>query len=215
MAWTTPGTVSAGEVLTAARYNQDTVSNAFMGRAVYTNEAARDAAITAPEEGMLCYLTAPTIPAATGATTFLPSGIETVYNGSVWVCRTPVSAFTDSNGTRALTNYGTLTGGGTNPSVTLVTGTTALIRLRADTYNDTLNGYVLVSVAVSGAGTVAASDAYSLTIKNSVAVFQIATGTQYVLGGLTAGTNTFTLNYRVNAGTGNFNNRGITVQGIA
>ena len=28
MAWTTPTTVSAGEVLTAARYNQDTVDNA-------------------------------------------------------------------------------------------------------------------------------------------------------------------------------------------
>jgi hypothetical protein len=36
-----------------------------------------------------------------------------------------------------------------------------------------------------------------------------------VITGLTAGTNTFTLNYRVNAGTGSHNNRDLIVQGIA
>ena len=217
MPWSTPGTVAAGQVYTAARYNTDTVGNLLMGNPVFTNEAARDAAITAPAEGQRVYLTSPTVPAATGGATFVPTGVQTIYNGSVWVCTTPVGAFTSNNGTTTSTSFtATLSGTpGTNPSVTLVTGTTALIHIKADVYNTTLNAYSNVSVAVSGAGTVAATSDYGMFHKNAISDNQIHYGVTFILGGLTAGANTFTMQYAVSSNTGNFARRTITVQGIA
>lgn len=216
MAWTTPTTVSAGDVLTADRYNQDTVSNAFMGRAVYANEAARDAAITAPEEGMICYLTAPTVPAATGGTTALPSGITTIYNGSVWVCVTEVGTFTSNGGTTTSVSYTTSLSGspGTNPSVTLVTGTTVLVCINIGlSYNSSGSGAKYCAVSVSGASTVSASDNYAWVWEGGLQ--GIGNCSTVILTGLTAGTNTFTLNYKTTGGTGLFQNRGLIVKGIA
>ena len=96
---------------------------------VFTTEAARDAAITSPTEGMRAYITAPTIPAATGGITNIPTGIQTIYNGSVWVCITPVGAGETATGTTTSASYtATLSGSpGTNPTVTLVTGTSAIV----------------------------------------------------------------------------------------
>lgn len=217
MAWTTPGTAVAGSVLSANFWNEQVRDNMLMGNPVFTNEAARDAAIPSPSEGQRAYLTAPSVPAATGGSTFIPTGVQTIYNGSVWVCITPVGAFTSNGGTTTSTSYtATLSGSpGTNPSVTLVTGTTALIHLKCDAYNTTLNAYALVGVAVSGAGTVAASDDYAMYHKMAVADNQITYGVSIMLGGLTAGTNTFTMQYKVSSNTGNFGKRSITVQGIA
>ena len=217
MAWTNPTTAVAGSVLTASLWNSDVRDNSLMGNPVFTNEAARDAVITVPVEGQRAYLTAPTVPTSTGATTFIPGGVQTIYNGTVWVCVTPVGAYTSAGGTLTSTSYtATLSGSpGTNPTATLVTGTTALISIRADMYNGTVGAYSLLSVAVSGAGVVAASDDYAIYHKNAIVDNQINYGTTFVLGGLTAGTNTFTLQYKVSSGTGTVGKRGITVQGIA
>lgn len=215
MPWTSPGTAVAGDVLTAARWNSDVRDNSLMGSPVFTNEAARDAAITAPVEGQMCYLTAPTIPAATGSSTFVPTGIRTIYNGSVWVCVTQVGGFSNGTGTTTSTTFtSTLTGGGTNASATLVTGTTALVHLRGMVEN-TGTGASIITVAVSGAGTVAGSEENAIYISAHTAAQQHVFGTTMILGGLTAGTNTFTIQYRVVSGTGTFYARGITVQGIA
>ena len=217
MPWTTPTTAVAGNAILASLWNSDVRDNSLMGNPVFTTEAARDAVITAPVEGQRAYLTAPTVPAATGATTFVPTGVQTIYNGSVWVCVTPVGAVTPAGGTTTSTSYtATLSGSpGTNPTVTLVTGTTALIHLKCDVYNTNLNAYALVGVAVSGAGTVAASDDYAMYHKMAVADNQITYGVSFILGGLTAGTNTFTMQYKVSSNTGTFAKRSITVQGIA
>jgi hypothetical protein len=96
-----------------------------------------------------------------------------------------------------------------------VTGTTALIHIRADVFNNGLGAYALVGVAVSGATTLAASDDYAMFHKMAVVDNQISYGTTLALAGLTAGTNTFTMQYKVNASTGSFGRRSITVQGIA
>lgn len=183
---------------------------------VFANEAARDAAITAPVEGQMCYLTAPTVPAATGGATYIPTGVRTIYNGTVWVCVTQVGAYTQNAGSVTSTSYTpTLSGSpGTNPSVTLVTGTTALVHIRSLVVNNTTNA-TLMSVAVSGAGTVAPIDDNGLYISVHTANQEHVFGTTVIIGGLTAGTNTFTLNYRVTGGTGSYYARGITVQGIA
>jgi hypothetical protein len=216
MPWTTPTTVSSGQVLTAARYNQDTVDNMLMGNPVFTNEAARNAAISSPVEGQRCYLTAPTVPAATGATTAIPSGVTTIYNGSVWVCVTPVSAYTGATGTTTSASYtATLSGSpGTNPSVTLVTGTTALIFISVLASNTTGFADSRTSVAVSGAGTVAASNDWAASDSNNNVTATI-TNTA-VITGLTAGTNTFTLQYAIAAGvTYSVSRRRLMVVGIA
>ena len=102
---------------------------------VFTNEAARDAAITVPTEGMRAYLTAPTIPLSTGGFPITPTGVETVYNGSVWVVTTEVGSTTDGSSTFTMgfSSFGTPwtsgTGDTTSNTVQTVTGTTALVSL--------------------------------------------------------------------------------------
>ena len=181
---------------------------------VYTNEAARDAAITSPAEGMTAYLTAPTVPAATGATTMVPTGITTIYNGSAWVCTTEVGAITNASGTTTSSAAwtATLSGSpGTNPSVTLATGTTALVYLTGTVANSGAN-ICNIGVAVSGATTIAASADYCL---EAVTTNNLSFGKVMPITGLTAGTNTFTLHYLVSAGTGTFQRRQLVVKGIA
>ena len=213
MAYSFPSTVSTGDVLAASTWNQAIRENQKFGMATFTTEAARDASITSPEEGMRAYLTAPTVPAATGGTTAIPTGITTVYNGSVWVCTTAVSAYTSNAGTTTSTSYtATLSGSpGTNPSVTLVTGTTALVTVASLLYGTTA-GNVYASVAVSGAGTVAAADGYAAYTGTTAGIVSCKT---FVLSGLTAGTNTFTINYKAGAYTGNYQDRQLVVQGVA
>jgi len=206
-------TFTAGSVLTAAQVNTYLMQQAVM---VFTNEAARDAAITSPSEGMIAYLTAPTVPAATGVTTFVPTGIQTVYNGSSWVCITPVAAYNQTTGTTTSVSYTpTLTSGGTNVSVTITTGTTALIHLYCQAANDTATNSCITTLVVSGATTIAAG---SLPITNrsyAHAANSINGQTvSYVVGGLTAGANTFTMNYVVSTGTtGYWYNRSLIVVG--
>ena len=180
----------------------------------FVNEAARDAYITSPVEGQLAYITAPTIPAATGGVTILPTGITTIYNGSVWVCTTEVGAHTTNVGTTTSASFtATLSGSpGTNPSVTLVTGTTAVVHLGCTLYvNVTANVYM--GVAVSGAGTVAAGAPWF--VKSSI-TNGMSYGRTAVITGLTAGTNTFTLQYQSDGShTATFQDRTLTVKGVA
>lgn len=216
MAWTAPSTFVAGAILTAAQLNTNVRDNTLAGGPIYTTEALRDAAITSPFEGQRAYITASTVAAAAGAVTAVPTGIQTIYNGTSWVCVTPVGASTATVGTRASGTYGTLTGGGTNPAVTLTTGTTALVSLTAGAALSISAAGLFVSVAVSGATTLAASNANGVQFDVSTANYNLPLATTYVLTGLTAGTNTFTLNYaNSGAATGTYFNRAITVSGIA
>jgi hypothetical protein len=226
MPYVAPSTVVAGQTYGAAAHNvivndvidheSRIVTATNQSVQVFTNEAARDAAITAPSEGMHAYLTAPTVPAATGGTTYVPTGVLTRYNGSNWVCVTPVGAFTNNGGSTTSTSFtASLTGTpGTNPSVTLVTGTSVLINIRATLSANVASTYVLMGVAVSGASTIGASDGAALYIQVP-GLTEFHSGISFMLSGLTAGTNTFTLQYRVNTNTGSFGVRGISVVGIA
>jgi hypothetical protein len=223
MAWTNLGTVAPGDVLRAssgtAAYN-NVIGNLYMGQPTFTNEAARDAAITAPTEGMTAYLTAPTVPAATGTTTAVPTGVTTIYNGSVWVCTTPVGAISNTSGTTNSASFvTTLTGDATPISATLVTGTTALISIYVNGSNNGAGGLLNFQGAysVSGATTVAASANDSA--KHSISGGGAGTGASYtrIITGLTAGTNTFTLNYTAVSASSvsTYVQRYLTVQGIA
>lgn len=214
MAWVTPTSVSTGDTLQASEWNQSVVLNSLMGQPVFTNEAARDAAISSPSEGQVCYLTAPTVPAATGGTTYVPTGITTVYNGSAWVCVTEVGAYTSDNGsTTSATFTTTLSSGGTNPTVTLSTGATAFVAWSLDMYNSG-GSSTLATVSVSGATTIAAIANIEM-ITTAAANQQMTFTAHAIISGLTAGSNTFSLNYRTAGNTGQFLRRRITVKGIA
>lgn len=186
---------------------------------VFTNEAARDSAITAPTEGMVAYLTAPTVPAATGTTTAVPTGITTVYNGSVWVCTTEVAAYSSTLANTTSTSYvTTLTSDSTAISVTLVTGTTAMLTYGALMYGvGGVTNEIQVDFSVSGATTRAAGAGSDFTRALTFSVNGNGTTATkaFVFSGLTAGTNTFTLNYRASSSTANYIHRYLTVKGVA
>jgi hypothetical protein len=218
MAWTAPSTFVAGAILTAAQMNTNVRDNSLAGGPIYTNEAARDAAITSPFEGQRAYLTASTVATAAGQTTVIPTGVQTIYNGSVWVCVTQVGAVTDTtcSTTTTASFADPSTPGNTNPTVTLVTGTSAIVDINSTLYNSTASAYTYVSFAVSGATTLAGSEAnsYYYSAVSGTSADQ-HTGRRLIITGLTAGTNTFTMKYKVNTGTGQFNRRTLIVQGIA
>ncbi len=183
---------------------------------IFTNEAARDAAITSPVEGMTCYLTSPTVPSATGELVNLPTGVKTIYNGSVWVCVTEIGTIQTANGSTASTSYtGTLSSGGTNISVTLVTGSSVLIWSSANASCSSAGNSFSMSIAISGAGSFAASDAYRIWGDAPIGNYYMTVGSSFVIGGLTPGTNTFTANYKTSTNTAYFRDRRLVVKGIA
>ena len=210
MAWTTPGTAVAGNVLTAAQWNSDVRDNSLMGNPVFTNEAARDAAITSPVEGQSVYLTSPTIPAATGLTTAIPTGIKTIYNGAQWVCVSEVAAMSDASTASAAfsTGFTNLTFGGTAISVTLVTGTTAVVSIAA-TIGATAGKYDQINIKT---GTVGSNNLWGAY--NQASSYNTVSRT-FVMHGLTAGTNTFTMTCQANSAGDTANQATLFVKGIA
>lgn len=190
---------------------------------IFANEAARDAAIPSPVEGSRAYLTAPTIPAATGSVTSIPTGVQTVYNGSVWVCVTDVASTSVTSTTAAMTtSYAAAWTAGTGDtvtnSVTLVTGTTAIVSLGLVGLNNSANNLTLfAAAAVSGATTQAATEVYAVAASTLLASTVGGVAGSVLLTGLTAGTNTFTLNGANNSPGGSWaiRRRFISVRGIA
>ena len=216
MAWTAPNTFVAGAVLTSAQLNA-MQANALAGGPIFATEALRDAAIAAPFEGQRAYITGSTVAAAVGGTTSVPTGITTVYNGAAWVCTTEVGTLTSNTGTLANSAFTpTLTGSpGTNPAVTVSTGTTALVTISASLVASATMT-IQMDVAVSGATTIAAGAVslqglYWQTSMTSLAHVQCAT---FIVTGLTAGANTFTLNYS-NNNSSTYAQRRVIAKGIA
>ena len=123
-----------------------------------------------------------------------------------------LGAFASENaaaGTTTSTTYtGTLAGTpGTNPSVTVsMTGSSAIVIVTAHGSSSGNNGLTFVSFTVSGASSVGVSDDRALIMKGEEAGSAI----HYVTG-LTAGDNTFAMEYRVGSGTGTFAGRNIIV----
>ena len=216
MAWTDPNTYIAGAILTAAQMNA-MQANALAGGPIYATEAARTTAIPSPFEGQRAYITGSTVATATGAITAIPTGIQTIYNGAAWVCVTSVGASSNTTGTTISGSYvTTLTGDGTAISATLPTGTTALITLST---NATSANVIAIrqTFSVSGATTLAAADNNGSTVSVPNAGNAIQLNRTLIITGLTAGTNTFTMNYLSVGGsnTASFSQRSMFVQGIA
>ena len=97
------------------------------------------------------------------------------------------------------------------PSVTVTTGATALVWLTASLDNATAGAGTYASLAVSGASSVAASDAAAVYVSGRDEVSPVRRGICRRVTGLTPGSNTFTMKYRVSSGTGTFSDREIIV----
>ena len=211
-----PSTVAHASSHAAGGSDVVSIKQSQINDFVFTTEAARDASITSPTEGMRAYLTAPTVPAATGTTTAVPTGIQTIYNGSNWVCITPIGTHTGVDATVNSTSYTQSLSTGTNPTVTITTGTTALVQLGGYVYNDSALKVLYVGFAVSGATTLAASDTNATFLAQPTAQWGGTISRSIIITGLTAGTNTFALSYRSDSsGVSHFANKTLVVQGIA
>jgi hypothetical protein len=195
---TTVPVYTAGEILTAADLN---ITNS--GIPVFADSTARDAAFGGTGEKVL----------AEGQFAFTEDTNTTwFYTGAVW---SPVSgqfATAQTNSTQSTTST-TYVDLATVTSVTVTTGTSALCVWHAAGINATGNAGIFVSVAVSGATTVAASDTIANLVQtpsSSLGIyFPIHSG--HIFTGLTAGSNTFTIKFRTSSGTAFFDTRGIQV----
>ena len=135
------------------------------------------------------------------------------YNGSAWVCITPKGASVLTDQSTSSASFADLATAG--PSVTINTGSSALVTVSATTYRATGTGNTgMLGVNVSGDTTMAANSNYGSRVSYTTAAHSHVLGSSFVLTGLTPGSNTFKLQYNVDGGTVNFLNRYITVVGI-
>lgn len=116
----------------------------------------------------------------------------------------------DNTESRTSTSFGDMTTPG--PTITVNTGTKALVIWGANMRCDTASQFAIMGVTVSGATLISASDT------RSVAFQQTATDTGQItqmcwteLYTLNPGSNTFTCKYRTTAGTSIFSRRRLTV----
>jgi hypothetical protein len=101
------------------------------------------------------------------------------------------------------------------PTVTVTTGTAALVLLKCAFDNATANVGTFMGFAVSGASSVAAADANAINIAGLAAASRARIGGAFWVTGLTAGSNIFTAKYKVaSASTGTFTQRDMTVMGF-
>ena len=96
-------------------------------------------------------------------------------------------------------------------SVTLTTGTKAVVFLSAEIQNAAITNS-FVSVAISGSTTTSATDAFSVYGRLPATNVPWRIGAHRFFSGLTAGSNTFTMKFKSSGGnTANFGLRTITV----
>lgn len=198
-AQTTVPTFTAGQVLTADQQNQ----SARTGVPVFADSSARDAAFGGAGEKTL----------AEGQLAYLEdSNVVQYYDGAAWATVGP-SALTTSTATvatsqtSASTTYTDLATVG--PSVTLTTGTSVLVLVSA--FMDNNFATIYTDFAISGATTRSATDTTCLLDVFSGAGAKRLRATVANLVTVTAGSNTFTMKYRVAGSTGAWQDRTIGV----
>lgn len=120
----------------------------------------------------------------------------------VWVCITPKTAKVTASESTSSTSYTDLATSG--PSVSVQTNTSALITLSVMSANNTGTQFNVAAVAVSGATTLAAADANGVFMQPAGANYWVWGTSTFVISGLTAGVNTFKVQYRVAGNTGTF-----------
>jgi hypothetical protein len=127
--------------------------------------------------------------------------------------RVITEATTATSETTTSTSYGDLSGGATGPAITITTGIRALVWITAQMSNSVGGNHSWMSVAVTGASAVSASDPNAAMLESSAANDEARIGVALLLS-LSAGSNTFTMKYRVDAGTGTFVRRNLIVMAL-
>ena len=117
------------------------------------------------------------------------------------------NTYVDAFETTTSTSYVGLT---TAVAVTVTTGTSAVVMWGSNMRNNTAAQYCYTSIAVSGATTTVAADATAINCDLSAIDEEVQVGNSAVFT-LNAGSNTFTMKHRVQAGTGRFGRRSLIV----
>lgn len=181
MAWSAPMTAALNSTFTAAQWNQYVRDN------LLETEAAK---------------------ATTRGRYFVTSGANSISEQSWYM-----NYNNGSTQSTTSTSYTDLSSRG--PSVTNTTGTVAIVWWACQMGSSTSGAQAWCSVEVTGSSAVSASDTWAIMF-DGMAAASSSDNTQAVAGfhrftGLTAGSNTFSMKYRVSAGTGYFANRSIQV----
>jgi hypothetical protein len=196
---TTVPVYTAGEVLTAADMN---ITNS--GIPVFATTVTRDAAFGGTGEKTL----------AEGQFAYLEDTNTTqYYDGANWISVNLLAAIDSAkvltSQSTSSTSYVDLATVG--PSVTLTTGTSAIVLVTVTAAPSVQGPNAVMSFAVSGATTIAASNDFGAfggdPYNESVAMTTKLTT-------LTPGSNTFTAKYKATANSATFFNRSITVWAI-
>lgn len=172
---------------TASAVNEITVKNAATGNAPEIQATGSDTNIDLK-----------LVPKGTGRVIINSAGVPQ---------RTLVNTFD----TTTSTSYTDLASAGPAATATIGASGMALVTIKAEiSINSTVNS-VLASFAVSGASTVAASDDMRIRSTPLVSGAFASLSATFLLTGLTAGSNVFTMKYRVTGSTGSYERREITV----
>jgi hypothetical protein len=146
--------------------------------------------------------TAPAL-ATTASQLFVSTGANAIAT------RVPSTATVSTLQSTTSTSYVDLATVG--PSVTVTCGTIALVWFTAAVANSGSDAQSNVSVAVSGATSLAANDSWRMLTDGITAGNYVRYGQFHAFTGLTAGSNTFTMKYRAGSGTSSFQLREILV----
>lgn len=99
-------------------------------------------------------------------------------------------------------------------SVTVTVPASGVVEVTWDAHarNSSAGAELIGSVALSGANTVTASDDHSFYLRPPTADYITSVTKTHLFTGLTPGSTTFTVKYRVGGGTGTFSRRQLIVR---
>ena len=194
MTWNAPATATTGQTVTAAFWNAQIRDN-FLETSAATVTTAGDLAFADAANSMGSRL------AIGAATTHL------VSDGSAPVWRTSATDVDADSKSLDETSFVKLTdivtgGFTTDIEVTVTTGTRAMVFFKCLLSNNTAGSRTILSYSVSGATTTVASGNRAIDYESGAANDSAEFGGFDQVTGLTAGSNTFTLEGRVTANTG-------------
>ena len=132
---------------------------------------------------------------------------STQADGVIWAAvpaATPPNSVNNVNTSETTTSTSFTDLATVGPTVTLTTGTKALVTITSYLRNGTNASLSYIGFEVSGASTVSASDTRALllsTTSTGNSRPELAYTYSYIVTGLTAGSNTFQLKYRTTTGT--------------
>lgn len=132
--------------------------------------------------------------ATTESSYFMSDGGNSLAERNIKAKRETSSSSTTS------TSFAAPTAGNAGPAVTVTTGTRALVWIGAQMQNSAA-GDAAMSWAVSGASTIAAANTWDIQLSGTTAANPCQWGNVHMHEGLTAGSNTFTAQYRTSGAT--------------